>query len=1094
MARTYEEEERIRKLTALQASMPQWLSMQSTGASTLGDMFGLDTENIKQFGKVQEKALEGFSYKRPERLLETKQPVEWWKERAALNSMNTIAPMLGFAVGNLMKAMPHPLAKVVGSGINWATMAMTYNTNLADTLEEHEQLAGRELTPSEKQKAALVSIGVSALDVITPIKGAKATSNLIAKTFGKGGVQNTKSALTKLVNTNRESLLKQIGKGAAFSGKLVGTEMGTEAAQKGLQIGTSVDPGRLSTSEGMQDILEESVIAGPTVGIIGTPGAIGVAREQNRDISTGQRLAKQWNQDVLSKESPDNTKRAKELIDIPQNDSDFKKLAKKGNELIDKYTNVNIQNLGEKVVQGAAFKPLAPIIKLRNEATTGAEYHSANNLYQMFAPTGTYSGEKGAGDNFFSIKESKTGEYLGRVTDILNKYATTMRMGGNFGKRFDPAVNDYLIQAIKGEPITVTLPSNVNKTEIDADVRFIKSIIAKAHKDLKSSGVAIGWIENYLTNPISKSAVKNNMDGFIKVLMEASKRGWEKSFKHGPAKTQWKPYTEEEATRIANEIVNGIDPNILTAREALKIGEEREAMKKPGFERSRSAAWEFVDEVTEEMGYGSFREQSIETVLTEYLQKAATRVASASIFGDNAVLLKKELDKLSKAGNITQKQVNKVYDVYDAVHNIYKRDTDPNVLAASKVATTIGAATHLGLATISSITELAWIGERAGFWHMLKTMPKAFRYSMEGIRKGVPKTYRPRGEMQIAMATLGFNIDPRVNERLDQIFATDHNAVLNAWFRSPLGGMLTQWTNFNRNWAAQAMISNINSRANARMLGNISDIEKRRLDSELKENGISYEDFDAMVNLFRGSDGVVRVDITNDTILDTKLRTKNVLVRPERKAYKGKKAKKAKYVDRDVTVRDVLVPWIHKVVDDVVVHPKATNKPLWMSDPKLAIIAQLKTFPIVFGNTVVKRLLRKLNPKQCSPDYGAAIGAIGGIAMAYALVHIGETMKASIRGTDFESPGMRETLDRAGLTGALGLVAGSGRFHQGAVTSLGGTAIGAIDRAFEDLITPIYTEADLGAAGGNLADWLQESLDGALGPVGIYFKPFEGGK
>jgi hypothetical protein len=103
-------------------------------------------------------------------------------------------------------------------------------------------------------------------------------------------------------------------------------------------------------------------------------------------------------------------------------------------------------------------------------------------------------------------------------------------------------------------------------------------------------------------------------------------------------------------------------------------------------------------------------------------------------------------------------------------------------------------------------------------------------------------------------------------------------------------------------------------------------------------------------------------------------------------------------------------------------------------------------------------------------------------------------MKASIRGTDFESPGMRETLDRAGLTGALGLVAGSGRFHQGAVTSLGGTAIGAIDRAFEDLITPIYTEADLGAAGGNLADWLQESLDGALGPVGIYFKPFEGGK
>ena len=28
----------------------------------------------------------------------------------------------------------------------------------------------------------------------------------------------------------------------------------------------------------------------------------------------------------------------------------------------------------------------------------------------------------------------------------------------------------------------------------------------------------------------------------------------------------------------------------------------------------------------------------------------------------------------------------------------------------------------------------------------------------------------------------------------------------------------------------------------------------------------------------------------------------------------------------------------------------------------------------------------------------------------------------------------------------------------------------------------------------NLAVWLGESLDGALGPIGIYYKPFEGNK
>ena len=59
---------------------------------------------------------------------------------------------------------------------------------------------------------------------------------------------------------------------------------------------------------------------------------------------------------------------------------------------------------------------------------------------------------------------------------------------------------------------------------------------------------------------------------------------------------------------------------------------------------------------------------------------------------------------------------------------------------------------------------------------------------------------------------LSVHLDPRVNERLDALFSTDHNAILNAWFRGPMGAYLTQWTNFNRNWAAQAMISNINSR------------------------------------------------------------------------------------------------------------------------------------------------------------------------------------------------------------------------------------------------------------------------------------------
>ena len=103
-------------------------------------------------------------------------------------------------------------------------------------------------------------------------------------------------------------------------------------------------------------------------------------------------------------------------------------------------------------------------------------------------------------------------------------------------------------------------------------------------------------------------------------------------------------------------------------------------------------------------------------------------------------------------------------------------------------------------------------------------------------------------------------------------------------------------------------------------------------------------------------------------------------------------------------------------------------------------------------------------------------------------------MKDAIKGADFEEPGLRETLDRSGLTGAVGMLGGAGRFQDGATTSLIGVGAGFVDRAFKDVITPIYTGEDLAAkleAGMNLTDWLTESLDGSLGVAGKYFKPFE---
>jgi hypothetical protein len=1089
MALTQEqEEERIRRLSAMEASVPQYLQMQGEGASALGDILGIDTPSVDTFTQRQERALGGFRSKHPGRLLASEKPVEWWKEKAALNSMNTIAPMLGFAIGNTMKAIPTPVTRLLGTAINWATAATTYNMNFADTLAEHEQAAGRELTPTEKSWAATVGMGVTYLDLIAPRKGATETSKLLTKAFGRGGVNATRDSLVKLVNTNRDKLAKQVLKGGKFSAGIIGTEMATEAGQKALQIATSKDPGKLGTSEGLQEVGEEALIAGPIAGAITTPAAIGVGREQNRDLGTARRLAKNYNRDLLAS-APDtlaDIRENKDFIDIPKGkgyESEFKLLAEKGNKAIKDLTNVDIKEAAKQVTSAIAFKGTDPLLKLRNRAKSGLVYNSANRILQMFQPTETGSGEQGSRFNFFSLKETKSGTYLKDVINIVNKYSNKKMFLGQIGKSISDDMSKYILHKIDPKRPVANLPKEFkgDTDQLAKDIQTIKDTIEVVRKDMVDSGLLAETqsVEDYLTNPISKESVKANREAFIRLLVLSSQQAV--ADKGGKVKE----ITKEEATEIANGIIDGYDPSVRIDRP-----EEAEftGQNKKSFEKSRSEAWANLDKLAEAEGL-NFREQNIEKVLTNYLQNAATRVASATVFGKDASKLKAELAKLNKAGEITEEEVNRAYDLYDASHNVYKKDANRNALAASKFATTVGAMTHLGLATLSSLSELAWIGERAGFGHMLATLPKAFKYAIDGTRKGVSGQYIAPGESATAMATLGFNLDPRVNERLDQIFSTDTNKVLSIYFRTPLGGMLTQFTNFNRNWAAQAMMSNINHRANSIIAGDISDIEQRRLDSELRENGLTREDFSLITNAFRGEDGKVRVDITRDDILDKVIKKETRQVAPANK----KKKKKEDIRELDVTVRDLLIPWLHKVVDDVVVHPKAYNKPLWMSDPRMAILAQLKTFPVVFGNTVVKRLLRKLNPKQCSPDYGAAIGVVGAIAMAYALVYSAEMMKDAIKGKDFEDPKFKEVLDRMGLTGAVGMVAGAGRFHEGAVVGLGGTAIGAINTVYSEILTPIWTADEGGLEDedplANLGAWLAGSLDASLGAIGIGFKP-----
>ena len=1095
-------EKRAQAISAGTASTPQYLAMQAQGLGALGDIAGIGTEPIDLFGKEQERILSGFTPKYPERLLETEKPFEWWKEKAALNSMNTIVPMLGIAVGTTMQAIPNPIAKIVGKGINWATYAATYNANLADTIQEHESIAGRELSKAEQVKAAVVAGGVSYLDMLAPARGGAGLSSAVTKTFGSGGINATKKSLQQLVNTNRQSLGKSVGIGAKNLSQIIGTEMATEAGQKALQIGSSVNPTKIGTSEGLQDILEESVIAGPMAGAVASPGSVAAGMEQNRTLTNARRMARNFNQQEKARAGMEalqasnlgelsDIDTAADLVDIPEGKGftpPISLAATRLNKGIESATGFNTAKFANDALQKIAYKAPDTVLQARNRQTDGSSYAELNDILQMFISPGANSGETKIRNSFQQEKDNVTGEILEETSQVIDQLAQHKWFGLG-GRTLDPAINTYLRDRLMGVGTSDQVKTQAQAT---AELRKVKPGVTNEYiqtleaarqvfrKDLdrayellsgKDTGLNVAFRKNYLYKPVSSRAVEQDRQGFIDALYNATIAS---QVEAGVEITDaLRQTTKAEVEQIARDIIDGRDTTIPDSRYLRDLlsedGTPRTGQDKKDFEKYRSKIWEQIPD--------KFRENDLGVVLEQYLQRAGTRVASARTFGGkNADKLTRHLSSLKDKKAITADEANRIWDMYDASHNVYKTpqsESQERWRKVSKLGTTVGAITHLGLATFSSLPELVWTAERAGLKNTLASLPDAWNFAKEGSMRGVNKK-RARSEGARALARLGFNLNPEVNERLDQLFSTDRSQILSGYFRSPFGAFLTQWTNFNRNLAVQAGQRMMNDYADN--FASKSSVEKNRWLRELKEQGLTPEDWKQIVRAAKDpSTGVTNIDILNDDFLNTRMtRSLKTL---------GKETS-------EIRVRDVMMPWVHKIVEDVVVQPNPSNKPLWMSNPDFGMIAQLKTFPIVFGNTVVKRLLRKLNPKQCNPDFGLALSVLGTVMSAYAVASLAEEMKSAIKQTDPREMGIIGGANVIGLTGAAGIFGGA-QYGDLSTSLLGPSLDAIINKGMGNFLSPIVSgEGTVFEGAGNIIQSVSDGILGAVGPIGLHIRGY----
>jgi len=161
---------------------------------------------------------------------------------------------------------------------------------------------------------------------------------------------------------------------------------------------------------------------------------------------------------------------------------------------------------------------------------------------------------------------------------------------------------------------------------------------------------------------------------------------------------------------------------------------------------------------------------------------------------------------------------------------------------------------------------------------------------------------------------------------------------------------------------------------------------------------------------------------------------------------------------------------MRKITTDVALEPTAGNRPLWMSNPNLMLIAQLKSFPILFGNTIARRLNAKMNPQFCSSDFVGKLGTISAISAAVGMAALAMEIKNAIKGVE-EEPGLLKTVSAVGVP----LI---GEFGE---AQLAGYVAGPGPALVDNFIRKMFGEDPLGDTAEDIFKVFTNAITGRIG-------------
>ena len=414
-------------------------------------------------------------------------------------------------------------------------------------------------------------------------------------------------------------------------------------------------------------------------------------------------------------------------------------------------------------------------------------------------------------------------------------------------------------------------------------------------------------------------------------------------------------YSRLEAVRVSDAIERneGIyDPDKINltvgAPESKKLFSSEEA-----FEQKRTLSKEDV-EALEKAG---LVETNVESLLSKYFLNANRRIVSQKL----ANKINEAVPKLIKDGNMTQVEANQIKAVFDATQDKLNPLSDNSFKTAQKWLLTSQYILTLPLAGLTALSEpLIILSRISPKYALFGAMDAAYNTIRQGKRAFMPRT--PLTAKEKAFRGILEGMDGAMADRFgDLAGVTVSRKVTNAFFKATL---LTTITQISRDIAFQAarrqMRDDLASVYSGKKTKGVTQAKRRLL-----EQGIVNPESDIIRNWF-----------------ETDPRS-------------------------GVPDPDIIRKSMAKTVNEFIMAPNAVNRPLWMSDPRLAAVAQLKGFMLTFGNVVGGRMWREVIqpiytaqrlPVGEALKYGVALSAI--IAASLAI----QGLKDDIRYADNESP------------------------------------------------------------------------------------------